>query len=103
MKPLLVRWPSAGEPARSATAAGSRSHKGRTSVELRRFVITLDHSPSLSAKVGDARVDILTLDAGLTARLTAAAAAVLNDPFGTSAFTEGLVLGKASMHPRFAG
>jgi hypothetical protein len=28
--------------------------KGRTSVELRRFVITLDDSPSLSAKVGDA-------------------------------------------------
>jgi hypothetical protein len=41
--------------------------------------------------VGDARVDILTLDAGLTARLTAAAAAALNDAFGTSAFTEGLV------------
>ena len=67
---------------------------------------------SLSAKVGHQRVDILDLDlsgltqsvegnvvtlGGIDATLTAAAAGALNGAFGVTAFTEGLLLGTATV------
>ena len=108
-----------------AALTGSVAHSGGialtagdTRVELRKFVITLDDTPTLSAKVGGQRVDILTLDlagakvtegddgtltvAGVTGRLTAGAAAALNDAFCVTAFTEGLVLGTATVQATLA-
>jgi hypothetical protein len=106
------------------TLAGSIAHsggisltKGATAVELRDFEIGLDDSPSLSAIVGGQRVEILTLDvsgvktstsggtivvSGVVAKLTAAAAGALNQAFGTTAFSEGLTLGTATVRGRTA-
>ena len=94
--------------------------KGATKVYLSRFFIDIDASPSLSGRVGTApgtgdRADLFTLDlsgltvdaghhrialSGVTLKLTAGAAAALNGAFGTSAFTEGLVIGTATVHAR---
>ena len=86
--------------------------KGSTRVELTRFDIGIDGSPQLTALVGGSRVPILNLDlSGLTqdvdglgvtlgnvrATLTAEAAAALNQAFGTTAFSEGLLLGVATV------
>lgn len=86
--------------------------KGQTRVELTRFDIGIDGTPQLTALVGGSRVPILDLDlAGLTqnidgldvtlgnvrATLTAQAAAALNQAFGTTAFSEGLLLGVATV------
>ncbi|HET9506828.1 MAG TPA: hypothetical protein VFO81_02695 [Gaiellaceae bacterium] len=86
--------------------------KGSTRVELTRFDIGIDSSPQLTALVGGSRVPILNLDlSGLTqdvdgldvtlgnvrATLTAQAAAALNQAFGTTAFSEGLLLGVATV------
>jgi hypothetical protein len=94
-------------------SGGIALSSGDTRVELRKFVITLDDTPTLSAKLGGDRVDILTLDlsgltiaegedgtlklGGVVGRLTAGAAAALNDAFGVTAFQEGLVLGTATV------
>jgi hypothetical protein len=103
----------------AATFAGLIRHsgglsltKGSTRVELTRFDIGIDGSPQLTALVGGSRVPILNLDlSGLTqavdgldvtlgnvrATLTAQAAAALNQAFGTTAFSDGLLLGVATV------
>ena len=118
-----LRFPITGGALQPAALTGSIAHSGGialtagdTRVELRRFVITLDDTPTLSAKLGGQRVDILTLDlggltvgegtdgtlelGGVVGRLTAGAAAALDDAFGVTAFTEGLVLGTATVDAR---
>ena len=114
-----LAFPITGGKVDAATLAGSIAHsggisltKGATVVELRDFEIGIDDSPALSALVGGQRVEILTLDAsnvkrsargrtvvveGVVAKLTAAAAGALNQAFGTTAFTEGLTLGTATV------
>lgn len=115
-----LSFPITGGTLRPAALTGTIEHSGGielsagdTAVALRRFVITLDDTPTLSAKVGDARVDILSLDlsgvtiaegddgtlrlAGAVGSLTADAAAALNEAFDTDAFAEGLVLGTATV------
>ena len=94
--------------------------KGATKVYLSRFFIDIDAAPALSGKVGTApgtgdRADLFDLDlsglrvdaghhrialSGVTLKLTAGAAAALNGAFGTSAFTEGLVIGTATVRAR---
>jgi hypothetical protein len=94
--------------------------KGSTKVYLSRFFIDIDATPSLSGRVGTAfgtgdRADLFDLDlsglrvvagkhrialSGVTLKLTAGAAAALNGAFGTSAFTEGLVIGTATVRAR---
>jgi hypothetical protein len=115
-----LSFPITGGVLQPAALTGSIDHsggialtKGSTRVALKKFVITLDDSPTLSAKVGGARVDILALDlsgasitegedgtlqvAGVVGRLTADAASALNEAFGTDALAEGLVLGTATV------
>ena len=115
-----LRFPITGGTLRPAALTGSIAHSGGialtagdTRVELRKFVITLDDTPTLSAKLGGQRVDILTLDlsgltvgegtdgtlelGGVVGKLTAGAAEALNGAFGVTAFTEGLVLGTATV------
>lgn len=86
--------------------------QGATRVELTRFWIEIDESPQLTALVGGARVPILDLDVsaltrevdglevtlgGVRGTLTAEAAGALNGAFATTAFTEGLLLGVATV------
>jgi hypothetical protein len=120
-----LRFPITGGTLQPAALTGTISHsggillaKGSTKVALRKFEITLDDTPTLSAKVGGARVDILTLDlaalqvtegadgtlvlGGVVGRLTAEAAAALNTAFGTDAFAQGLVLGTATVDAKLA-
>jgi len=114
-----LRFPITGGTVDPTTLFGQVRHsggisltRGSTVVRLRDFVIDLDESPSLSARLGHRRVDILRLDiagvapvaegatvtlGGIEARLTAAAAGALNRAFGTRAFTEGLLLGTATV------
>jgi hypothetical protein len=81
-------------------------------VELTRFDIEIDGSPQLTAVVGGARVPILDLDVSsltrevdgldvtlgnVRATLTAEAAGALNQAFGTTAFSEGLLIGVATV------
>lgn len=111
----------------STLATGTVRHSGgisltagATRVELTNFWINL-RSRSLSAQLGSARAAILDLDfrdarvsfgrggvvriGPVTAGLTQAAADTLNGAFGVTAFTKGLVLGKAtvkySLLPRY--
>jgi hypothetical protein len=108
-----------GGKVNAETLAGTIQHsggialtRGATSVELRDFEIAIDETPSLSAAVGSGRVEILSLDVANITRsvedrtvtvgnvglkLTAAAAGALNSAFATTAFTEGLVLGTATV------
>jgi hypothetical protein len=104
----------------ATTLAGSINHygsglvlaRGETRVELTDFVIGIDETPTLSARLGTQRVEILTLDvsaierrvdgnavvvANVGASLTAAAAGALNQAFATHAFTAGLKLGTATV------
>lgn len=112
-------FPITGGKLAAKTFAGSVSHsggirltKGATSVELTNFTINVDDAPDLTALVGGQRVSILALDlsglqvqakgravtlGGVKASLTKAAADALNATFGTTAFSEGLVLGTASV------
>ena len=86
--------------------------RAATRVELTSFDIVVDDTPQLTALVGGARVPILNLDvSGLTqevdglevtlgnvrATLTAEAAGALNQAFATTAFSEGLLLGVATV------
>jgi hypothetical protein len=81
-------------------------------VDLTDFTIQIDENPDLVASVGDSRVSILSLDLSgasidimgtnvtvshVEASLTADAAAALNATFSTSLFTEGLVIGTATV------
>ena len=85
---------------------------GSTTVTLTDFIIILDRRPDLTARInGGDRASILDLSlagaslrlhAGVTlgpvtAKLTAGAAAALNQAFGVTAFTEGLTLGRATV------
>jgi len=115
-----LRFPITGGVLQPAALTGDITHsggmaftKGDVRVALKKFVITLDETSTLSAKLGGARVDILTLDlsaaaitegedgtlevAGVVGRLTAEAAGALNEAFGTDALTEGFVLGTATV------
>lgn len=114
-----ITFPITGGKVNSKTLAGSIKHsgglrftKGSTTVDLTRYTINIDKKPDLVATVGDARVSILSLDlsklknssrgkniklSGVKASLTAAAAGALNQAFSTTAFTEGLVLGTATV------
>ena len=96
--------------------------KGKTKVYLSRYFIDIDATPSLSGKVGTSpgtgdRADLFDLDlanlqvttgwhriglSGVTLKLTAGAAAALNGAFGggASPFTEGLVIGSATVNAR---
>jgi hypothetical protein len=102
-----------------ALATGTITHSGgisltagATAVDLTNFNINLFHQ-TLTADVGGSRVPILTLDLSdahigfsdgaltfgpVTASLTETAANALNSAFHVSAFTEGLVLGTATIH-----
>lgn len=114
-----VKFPITGGKVNSKTLAGNIKHsgglrftKGSTVVDLTKYTIKIDKKPDLVASVGSARVSILSLDlsklknsskgkniklSGVKASLTADAAAALNQAFATTAFTEGLVLGTASV------
>lgn len=114
-----IAFPITGGKLNSKTLAGNIKHsgglsftKGSTVVKLTDFTINIDQKPDLVASLGTDRVSILSLDlsklknksagksiklSGVTASLTAGAAAALNGAFATDAFTEGLVLGTASV------
>ena len=117
-----LRFPITGGKVSVTDYAGSIRHSGGISltkdpvqVDLSRFTIQVDADPDLTALVGGQRVSILSLDlsgldarvkgrritlAGAEASLTATAAGALNQAFGTTAFTEGLVLGTATVKAR---
>ena len=117
-----LAFPITGGKVDAASLAGRIRHSGgialsrdATRVELRDFTIVIDETPALSARVGGSRVEILALDvsaiersgsgrtvrvSGVVARLTAVAAQALNQAFATDAFTEGLVLGTATVDGR---
>jgi len=96
-------------------SGGIRLSRGGTVVDLTSFTINVDSDPDLTALVGGQRVSMLNLDlsqltasvekrqitlGGIKASLTAAAAGALNSAFATTAFTEGLVLGTATVAAR---
>lgn len=115
-----LSFPITGGSADTSTFAGSIGHSGgisltagSTTVELTNFRINVDADPDLTAMVGGQRVSILSLDLGslkakvkgqqitlanVKAKLTAAAAAALNDAFEVNAFSEGLLLGTAKVN-----
>ncbi|MGK2956286.1 MAG: hypothetical protein ACSLFI_11540 [Solirubrobacterales bacterium] len=115
-----LSFPITGGKANTSTFAGAVRHSGgfsltagSTVVELTNFTINVDGQPDLTALIGGTRVSILSLDlseleadvsgrritlGNVTAKLTAAAADALNGAFGVAAFTEGLVLGKATVN-----
>ncbi len=101
-------------------AGGLKLSAGTTKVYLTRYFIDIDEEPSLSGIVGVGqksgdRAELFTLDlanlkvepgknsiklSGITLKLTAGAATALNGAFGVTAFTEGLVIGTASVHAK---
>jgi hypothetical protein len=115
-----VAFPITGGKVDPSSFAGTIRHSGGISlsagdvqVDLTRFRINVDADPDLTALVGGQRVSILSLDlsglkakvkgkkitlSGVSASLTADAAAALNGAFGVSAFTEGLTLGTAQVN-----
>jgi hypothetical protein len=114
-----LAFPITGGRLNARTFAGTIAHsggisltKGATRVELTDFEIGIDDTPELTALVGGTRVPILTVDlsalqssvrngtitlSGAALKLTGAAAGALNQAFGTTAFTEGLLLGTATV------
>ncbi|MGE4032258.1 MAG: hypothetical protein AB7I08_18725 [Thermoleophilia bacterium] len=121
--PAGLAFPVTGGTLAAGTFAGTIAHSGgialtagATRVELRDFLITVDDSPDLSARVGDTTtrvplaVDLSAARTGLKARtavvrgarvsLTADAAAALNAAFGTSALAAGVPLGTADVRAR---
>ena len=117
-----LSFPITGGKANAKTFAGSIRHsggirlsRGATSVELTSFTINVDSEPDLTALAGGQRLSILNLDlaqldaqvsgrritlSGVKASLTATAAGALNQVFSTGAFTEGLVIGTATVAAR---
>ena len=96
-----VRFPITGGTLDSSTARGTINHSGGLrfsaggrSLTARAFTVKLARRDTLTARVGDARVTLLELDTS-RARITRADA--LNQAFGTAAFTEGLLLGTATV------
>jgi len=114
-----LAFPITGGRVNATSFAGSIEHsggialsRGDTRVELTDFTIGIDATPDLTATVGGARVPILSVDLaalkadvkgrritldGAALKLTAAAAGALNQAFATTAFTEGLLLGTATV------
>lgn len=116
-----ARFPITGGHVKLDLSAGRIRHaggvsltKGSTVVRLERFDIRLSPAPRLFASLngGSPKAPILDLDltgvtprvdgrtitlAGVTAGLTQAAADALNSAFSTTAFSGGLVLGKATV------
>jgi hypothetical protein len=114
-------FPITGGQVKLDLSAGTIRHsggisltKGSTVVRLENFDIRLGSAPQLFASLngGSPKAPILDLDltgvtpqvdgrtvtlAGVTARLTQAAADALNAAFATSAFSGGLVLGRATV------
>jgi hypothetical protein len=95
-------------------AGGISLTKGSTVVTLTAFDVRVGATPQLFASIngGASKTAVLDLDltgvtpavsgrtitlAGVTARLTPGAANALNSSFGTTAFTPGLVLGRATV------
>jgi hypothetical protein len=116
-RPGGLRFPITGGKVDPETLAGRIRHAGglalvrdETRVKLTRFTIKIDDRPNLTAKLGSDRVSILRLDLsnlkrqdrgdtvrlrGIEGRLTAGAAAALNEAFSTDAFERGLKVGNA--------
>jgi hypothetical protein len=114
-----LAFPITGGKLDAKTFAGTIRHsggialtKGSTTVQLTDFEIGIDDTPELTALVGGSRVPILSVDlsglksdvsdgtitlTGAALKLTAPAAGALNQAFGTTAFTEGLLLGTAAV------
>ena len=119
-----IAFPITEGKVNARTLAGSISHSGgltfsagATSVTVSDFVIETAPAPKLTAELGGARVDLLTLDlsgldrdaegrdvtlGGVVVKLTAGAATALNQAFGTTALTEGLTIGTATVRARVA-
>jgi hypothetical protein len=113
-----LAFPITGGKVDAKTLAGSITHsggltltKGSTSVTVSDFTIETA-APKLTALLGTTRFDLAALDLSaikttvsgrtvtvgpVTAKLTKAAADGLNQAFGTSAFTEGLTVGTATV------
>lgn len=120
-----LRFPVTDGAADPRTLAGSVAHRGgirfraggRT-VVLRDFRYTVGRRSTLTARVGGARLPILSLGlrnarvrdagaletrvSGVTARLTAGAAAALNRAFSTNLFARGLKLGTVRSDVEFS-
>ena len=114
-----LAFPITGGKVNAETLAGQIAYsggisltKGSTRVEVTDFVIDTTATPKLTALLGGQRVDLLTLDVSgvqrsvegdtivvgnVVGKLTAGAAAALNQAFSTNAFTEGLTLGTATV------
>ena len=114
-----LAFPITGGKVNAETLAGQIAYsggisltKGSTRVEVTDFVIDTTATPKLTALLGGQRVDLLTLDVSgvqrsvegdtivvgnVVGKLTAGAAAALNQTFSTNAFTEGLTLGTATV------
>jgi hypothetical protein len=120
-----IAFPITGGKVAIKTLAGTIPHSGglsfsagATTVTVTDFVIdTTGDTPKLTARLGDQRVDLLTLDlsglqqsasgrritlGGVVAKLTDGAAAALNGAFGVSAFTGGLTIGTATVRGQAA-
>ena len=96
-------------------SGGLKFSAGSTVVDLTDYTIYTGRDARLVASLGTARVAILKLDlskarygitwGGVTignvkASLTAGAAGALNGAFGTTAFTEGLLIGTATVNAK---
>ena len=114
-----IAFPITGGLVNAKTLVGQIRHSGglelkggATTVDLRSFFINVNAGPDLTALLGSARTSILSLDlsgltehvsgqtitlGGVVAKLTAGAAAALDNAFGTSALTGGLVVGRATV------
>jgi hypothetical protein len=117
-----IAFPVTNGKLNATTYAGSVKHTGglrfsrdATVVDLRNFTIRIDDAPDLTARVGDQRVSIADLDlsdaeitatkktltvAGVVVELSSTGAMALNEAFGTTAFTDELVLGEATLKTR---
>ena len=115
-----VSFPITGGTIDPATAAGTITHSGglqlragATRVRLTSFTIGVDATPSLSVKVGAARLHAFTLAlakakvtraglgtrvTGVAVKLSAKGAAALNKAFGVKAFSRGLRIGTATVN-----
>jgi hypothetical protein len=118
-----LSFPITGGSVNAKNLAGKIKHDGgirlasnAVQVELTKFTIDT-RAPELTALVGGNRVAILSLDLGgakvkvnekrgklsiknVAAKLTADAAAALNGAFSTTAFTEGALLGNATVNAK---
>ncbi|MGZ8634944.1 MAG: hypothetical protein ACXWZZ_13975 [Solirubrobacteraceae bacterium] len=114
-----LAFPITGGKVNAKTLAGSITHsggltltKGSTAVTVTDFTIETAPAPKLTALLGTTRFDLVTLDLGaakttisgrsvtvgpVVAKLTKGAADALNQAFATTAFTEGLVIGTATV------